>query len=137
MIAAVASLLAFPVRAASFDCARAQSPDEVTVCARPTLSELDSEMGGLWYAYSRVPMLMGANGDRRDEAEAFIASRRACGSNVACLASAYRSRDAKLRNEIDAAMAQFASSRTAAEAARSHLVPQCPLSTQSRHRPAN
>lgn len=109
---AVAGLLAFflcePLQAASFDCSKAWSPDEVTICANPALSALDSEMGGLWYAYSRVPMLMGANGDRQDEEQAFIAGRRACGSNVGCLTSAYRSRNSKLRSEIDGAMAQLA-----------------------------
>src|SRR5690348_4550610 len=53
-----------PARAAGFDCARATKADEIAVCRTPTLSALDSEMSGLWYAYSRVPMLMGGNGNR-------------------------------------------------------------------------
>jgi len=104
---AAALLFITPAHAASFDCFRARSPDEVTICGNPRLSALDSEMGGLWYAYSRVPMLMGGNGDRGDEARAFLARRRACGANVACLAAAYRSRIEELHRGIDAAMHEF------------------------------
>lgn len=93
--------------AASFDCSRARAADERVVCANPTLSALDSEMGGLWYAYSRVPMLMGGNGARMDEAREFLARRRACGRSVACLERAYRDRIAALRRGIDGAMEQF------------------------------
>lgn len=100
-------LLHTPGRAASFNCSRAKSADEVAVCANPGLSALDSEMGGLWYAYSRVPMLMGGNGNRNDEAQAFLSTRRACGGNVGCLTRAYRGRIGVLRKEIDASMAQF------------------------------
>jgi uncharacterized protein len=102
-------LLLAPARgqAASFDCARARAPDEATICANPRLSALDSEMGGLWYAYSRVPMLMGGNGDRGDEARAFLARRRACGPNVACLTGAYRARIQDLHGGIDSAMEEY------------------------------
>ena len=97
-----------PAQAASFDCARARSPDETTICRTPSLSALDSEMGGLWYAYSRVPMLMGGNGDRGDEARAFLERRRACGRNVACLSAAYRGRITDLRRGIDDSMRDYA-----------------------------
>ena len=99
--------LATPAAAASFDCARARAPDEVTICRTPSLSALDSEMGGLWYAFSRVPMLMGGNGNRGDEARAFLDRRRACRANIACLTGAYRARIAALHRGIDAAMADY------------------------------
>ena len=99
--------LASPAAAASYDCSHARAADEVTVCRTPSLSALDSEMGGLWYAYSRVPMLMGGNGNRGDEARAFLDRRRACGARVACLTSAYRARIAELHRGIDAAMEEF------------------------------
>lgn len=79
----------------------------MTVCRNATLSALDSEMGGLWYAYSRVPMLMGGNGARADEAREFLARRRRCGTNAACIERAYRVRIAELRRGIDGAMEQF------------------------------
>ena len=99
--------LASPAAAASFDCARARAPDEVMICRTPSLSALDSEMGGLWYAYSRVPMLMGGNGDRGEEARAFLDRRRACRASAACLTGAYRARIAALRRGIDGAMAEY------------------------------
>ena len=103
-----ALLLPQSAHAASFDCSRARSADEVTICRTPSLSALDSEMGGLWYAYSRVPMLMGGNGDRGDEARAFLDRRRACGANVACLTTAYRARIEELHRGIEDAMREYA-----------------------------
>ena len=107
-LCAAAFLFATPANAASFDCARAQSADEVTICRNPRLSELDSEMGGLWYAYSRVPMLMGGNGDRGDEAREFLVRRRACGRDIACLTALYRARIEALHRGIDDSMRDYA-----------------------------
>jgi uncharacterized protein len=101
------TLLPAPAHGASFDCARATRPDEIAVCRNPRLSELDSEMGGLWYAYSRVPMLMGGNGARMDAAQAFLARRAACGRNPVCLTAAYRARIEELRRDIAGAMREF------------------------------
>ena len=102
-----AALLPAPCHAASFDCSHARAADEVTICRNPSLSALDSEMSGLWYAYSRVPMLMGGNGDRGDEAREFLARRAACRANVACLAAAYRARIQVLHRGIDSAMDEY------------------------------
>ena len=102
-----AACLATPAAAASFDCGRARAADEVAVCRSPLLSALDSEMGGLWYAYSRVPMLMGGNGNRGDEARSFLDRRRACGARVACLTGAYRARIRELHQGIDSAMEEY------------------------------
>ena len=99
--------LASPAAAASFNCSRARSADEVTVCRIPSLSALDSEMGGLWYAYSRVPMLMGSNGNRGDAARMFLDRRRACGRNIACLTALYHRRISELHQGIEAAMAEY------------------------------
>lgn len=93
--------------AASFDCSRARAADEITVCRNATLSALDSEMGGLWYAWSRVPMLMGGSGARADEAREFLRRRRACGRGVGCIERLYRARIAELRQGIDGAMREF------------------------------
>ena len=94
--------------AAGFDCSKAAAPDERAVCANPALSALDSEMTGLWYAYSRVPMLMGGNGERQTEAEEFLARRRKCGSDVACLKQAYDERIATLQSNVTASMNSMA-----------------------------
>ena len=102
-----ALLVPAPAHAASFDCARATKADEIAICRTPSLSALDSEMSGLWYANSRVPMLMGSTGTRGDEARAFLARRAACGRDVGCLTGLYRARIRDLRGGIDAAMEEY------------------------------
>jgi uncharacterized protein len=92
--------IANPASAAGFDCSKASSADEKAVCASPSLSALDSEMTGLWYAYSRIPMLMGSSGDRGDEAESFLARRHSCGADATCLHRAYADRIAQLKQQI-------------------------------------
>lgn len=99
-VLAGALLCASPSQAASFDCTKASTPDEHAVCANPTLSALDSEMGGLWFAYSRLPMLMGGNGDRQDEARGFLAARGKCGADAKCLTALYQARIATLKEHI-------------------------------------
>ena len=77
-----------PARAASFDCARATAADERAVCADPRLSELDSALGA---AYDQARR--GATAEDRARlmaaARAFLAGRRSCGTDRACLLSAY------------------------------------------------
>lgn len=104
--AAALAALASPAAAASFDCSKARAPDEIAICANPDVSALDSEMGGLWFAYSQIPFLMGMNGNRQDEAHAFLATRAACGANVACLTSAYAARIATLKQQITSSIQQ-------------------------------
>lgn len=108
-IGAAALLLpAAAATAAGFDCSKAASPDELAVCANPQLSALDSEMTGLWYAYSRVPMLMGMSGNRQDDAEAFLARRKACGADIECLTKAYQERIAQLQKQISESLSAMA-----------------------------
>ena len=104
---AVCTALASPAGAASFDCKKAAAPDEIAICANPDLSALDSEMGGLWFAYSQIPFLMGMSGNRQDEARAFLQGRAACGADVACLRNAYRQRNATLKQQITSGMQQY------------------------------
>ena len=104
---ALSAIVVGPAGAASFDCTKARAPDEIAVCANPDLSALDSEMGGLWFAYSKIPFLMGMSGARQDEAQAFLQTRGACGANVACLTGAYNQRIAALKQEISASIPQY------------------------------
>jgi len=105
-VAATLAALASPAAAASFDCSKAAAPDEIAICANPGVSALDSEMGGLWFAYSQIPFLMGMNGNRQDEAHAFLATRAACGADVACLTSAYHARIATLKQQITSSIGE-------------------------------
>lgn len=90
--------------AASFDCSKAKAPEELAVCKNPDLSALDSEMGGLWYAYNLLPMLMGSSGARRDDAQQFLRDRAVCAANVACLRRVYTARNLALRSDIKGAI---------------------------------
>jgi uncharacterized protein len=94
-----------PAEAASFSCTKASRPDETAVCAHPELSALDSEMGGLWFAYSRFPFLMGSNGVRHDETRQFLQDRAACAADVACLRKVYGARIAALQDGVKRALA--------------------------------
>ena len=107
MAAACATALAAPAGAASFDCSKAKAPDEIAICANPGLSALDSEMGGLWFAYSQIPFLMGMSGNRQDEARQFLETRSACGANVSCLTSAYGQRIATLKQQLTSGMQEY------------------------------
>ncbi|WP_342643713.1 lysozyme inhibitor LprI family protein [Rhodoligotrophos ferricapiens] len=98
--------LVSPAQAASFDCTRAQSPDEVAVCKHHKLSALDSEMGALWSTYKQFPLAMGMSGNRQDEATQFLQQRQACGGNVGCLKSLYQARIKTLKDDIKWAIQQ-------------------------------
>lgn len=100
-------LFGAPAGAASFDCAKAAKPDERAICANADLSALDSEMGGLWFAFSKVPMLMGSSGARRDDAQAFLQQRAQCGGNVDCLRPLYYARIGALKSGVSQAMDNY------------------------------
>lgn len=93
--------------AASFDCSAASAADEKAVCGDADLSSLDSEMAGLWYGYKDMPLLMGASGNRQDEANAFLKARSACGSDVSCLTDLYQQRISTLKTNIDWAVKNY------------------------------
>jgi uncharacterized protein len=97
-------LVVSPATAASFDCAKAKQADEIAICGTPELSERDTEMGALWFAWRNVPMLMGSNGVRHDVAAEFLQRRAACGGDVDCLRRVYRERIAALKDDIGKAM---------------------------------
>jgi uncharacterized protein len=101
------SLFMSTARAASFDCAKAAMPGEVAICGNPDISALDSEMGGLWFAFSKVPMLMGSNGARMDDAQDFLKKRAACGGDLSCLRKLYHARISALKQSIAQAMDNY------------------------------
>ena len=93
--------------AASFDCSSASTPDEKAVCSDSALSSMDSEMSGLWFAYKAMPLLMGASGDREDQAKAFLKSRSECGANTSCLTKLYTARIETLQTNINWAVKNY------------------------------
>ncbi|GGC64722.1 lysozyme inhibitor LprI family protein [Chelatococcus reniformis] len=89
-----------PAAAASFDCNNAASPNEIAICGNRQLSELDTEMAALFYAYRTMPHLMGVRGMIQDEARQFLYDREACGTGVVCLVNVYRQRIRQLKRAI-------------------------------------
>ncbi len=64
----------------SFDCAKAQSPDERAICADPRLAEMDRAVSA---AYAAVPA--GGKAEARRSGAGFLQSRRRCGAEEACI----------------------------------------------------
>lgn len=93
--------------AASFDCTKAATPDEIAVCNDPTLSNLDTEMATLYGVRMEIPMLMGARGDAQDEQVDFLSTRGACGSDTTCIQNAYQARIGVLQKTISDAMHDY------------------------------
>jgi uncharacterized protein len=104
---AAAATIAGTAHAASFNCAKAKTPDEKAICASRSLSELDVKMATLWGVRMQVPMLMGSRGAAQDEQLQFLADRGACGAKAACIGSVYQSRIDALNAEISAAMQDY------------------------------
>lgn len=109
LLAAFGGLLAVesPASAASFNCGKAATPDEIAICRTPSLSDLDVQMATLYGVRMQIPMLMGARGAAQDEQRVFLQSRGGCGNNVACIAAAYQQRNASLNATISAAMQDY------------------------------
>ncbi|VVE50975.1 Lipoprotein LprI [Pandoraea communis] len=73
----------------SFDCARAVSDDETAICSDPGLSAMDVELGRL---YGDAQMSAGDPASLRQSQLEWLASRRACGSELICLRRKYGER---------------------------------------------
>lgn len=96
-----AIFLSVPARAASFDCAKARSPDERAVCASRPLSEMDVEMAVRYQTLAGL-VAMGTRGDMGDAQQDFLRARTRCSADNACLTALYRARISKLKSEYDA-----------------------------------
>ena len=96
-----ALFLAVPAAAASFDCAGARAADERAVCASRNLSEMDVEMAVRFETLAGLAA-MGTRGEMADAQRAFLASRRRCGGETACLGALYRGRITVLKNQYEA-----------------------------------
>jgi len=100
-------LLAGTAHAASFNCAKAQTPDEKTICHNAKLSDLDTQMATLFGVRMKIPMLMGSRGAAQDEQSQWLQSRHACGASTSCLTGSYQGRISVLNSELDAAMQDY------------------------------
>jgi uncharacterized protein len=106
-VALAGFLLVSGAQAASFNCAKAKTPDEKAICANRTLSDLDLKMATLFGVRMKLPMLMGARGAAQDEQRDFLTVRGSCGADAACIGIAYQQRIDAINAEIDAAMQDY------------------------------
>jgi uncharacterized protein len=73
------------------NCAKAGSPSERTICDSYALGQSEARMATLFSVATSL-VAMGQRGDIQDAQRQWLASREACGNNVACLSSAYEQR---------------------------------------------
>ena len=81
--------------AASFDCARAQTPTEKTICQLRRLNDADVQLATT-YRFSLHALPMGGRDQQRDAQAVWLKQRNACGSNIKCLSARYAERQAQL-----------------------------------------
>lgn len=93
LIGLAALFLPAAAEAQAFNCRLARYADEVTICEEPRLSRLDERMSRLFYG---VRAEVGG-GPLDAEQDAWLRSRRSCGSDEACIDSSYRQRIRELR----------------------------------------
>jgi uncharacterized protein len=98
---------ATPVAAASFDCGKAKTADELAICSSSALSDLDMQMATLYGVRMQIPMLMGARGAAQDEQHEWLSQRGACRGNTACLTQIYQQRIGELKQTIAEAMQDY------------------------------
>lgn len=95
-----ASFLAAGAQAASFDCTRASSPDERTICQIRALNDRDVKMATLYGLDIRLVPMGSRDAIKRDQA-IWLRQRRACRADAACLTRSYDRRIAALQAVID------------------------------------
>ena len=103
--AGIFALGATPAAAASFDCRKARTADEKAICANRDLNDQDVRMDQL-YGITRHLVPMGGRGAIMDDQRAWLAARKACGGNRACLARSYDNRIRQLNTVMDRVYSQ-------------------------------
>jgi len=86
--------------AASFNCAKARTADEKTICAERALNDKDVRMNEL-YGINKRTLAMGGRGALMDQQQEWLRNRKTCGANKACLNRAYDRRLADLEKSME------------------------------------
>jgi len=90
---AFAVVLLNPVsaQAASYDCDRARTSDEIAICNSRELNDLDVKMATM-FDIAKGLVAMGQRGEMQDDQREWLAQRRRCGASTGCLRRSYRKR---------------------------------------------
>jgi len=83
------------VSAASFDCSKASTAVEGSICANSTLSTLDKELADV---YLRAQSASADTGKLIQAQSAWMETRNACGADAQCLEKSYRQRISELQS---------------------------------------
>lgn len=91
-------LICFSLQASpSFDCSKATTAVEKTICSNAQLSSLDRELSVLYKEFGS---------EQRDAQRAWIKQRNLCQADTACLVSSYRDRISSIKTHTAKANAQ-------------------------------
>lgn len=91
-IFALTGLAGHGALAASFDCdGKALQPDETAICTNRDLNDLDVRMATEFKWLSGM-YAMGVRGELQDQQTAWLKTRQACQSDIACIRKAYEDR---------------------------------------------
>ena len=94
------TLVAGSASAASFNCAKARTPDEKAICGNMALNDKDVRMSVL-YDINRKTLAMGGRGSLEDAQRQWLRDRRGCGANRACLNRSYDRRPGELERSME------------------------------------
>lgn len=86
-------------QAASYDCDRARTSDEIAICNNRELNDLDVKMATM-FDIAKGFVLMGQRGAMQDDQREWLAQRRRCGASVGCLRRFYRKRIGELEDTL-------------------------------------
>ena len=97
-----AAALSLPGKAsaASFDCRRAGTATERTICANLGLNDRDVRMAQLYDIVRRL-VPMGTRGAIMDRQSVWLRERNRCGGNVSCIGQAYDRRIRELNRVLE------------------------------------
>ncbi|ESQ85682.1 hypothetical protein AEAC466_00490 [Asticcacaulis sp. AC466] len=101
LVIVTAAMTAGVANAASFDCAKARTPDEKAICRTRVLSDADVKMATLFKVNTHLVM-MGSRGEMQDRQRAWLADRAKCASNLKCLTASYAQRNQELERDFEA-----------------------------------
>jgi uncharacterized protein len=93
---------ASPQEQPSFDCRKAGSPSEKTICANAALSRLDFQLGRMWKTLLDHFIDDAQKTQVRQDQRTWIAQRESCGADDKCIDKLYRDRLSTL-NGVDPA----------------------------------
>jgi uncharacterized protein len=83
---------ATPREQPSFDCLKAASLSEKTICANAELSRLDFQLGQMWKALLDDFIDPAQRTQMRQDQRTWIARRQGCGDDANCIGKLYRDR---------------------------------------------